>query len=297
MTVPKKILVVSSSFPRWPGDDGVGGGCFVQSLAERLADTYDVTVLAPSDTGVLPRETMGRLTVVRHRQGWGARANLAYGSGMPANLVRSPWRILHLPVYMVCLLRGIHQWTHHNNGVLIHAHWLLPAGLGAALYKRFINSRVRVLITAHGSDVLRFDGRAGRWLKRWVLKQADAVTVVSAPLADTVRALGYMGPLTVGPMGVDTTLFSPDRKAVLPATHRVGIGRYLLFVGSVIERKGVGLLIDAMPRVQAQYPDMGLIVIGEGHDKVGMVDRVKQLGLETSIHFIGAVSHAKLPPW
>lgn len=292
----KKLLVITSSFPRWT-DDAKGGGGFVQSLAKRLADTYDITVLAPGDAGALPQETIGRLTIVRHRQGWGARANLAYGSGMPANLGRSPWRILHLPVYMACLLRSIHQWTHDNNGALIHAHWLLPAGLAAVLYKRFVNSRVRVLITAHGSDILRFNGRAGRLLKRWVLKQSDAVSVVSAPLADTVRALGYAGPLTVCPMGVDTAEFSPERKDLPPVVGPEGTTRFVLFVGSLIKRKGIELLIDALPAVIKATPDVGLVVIGEGHDKYLMIDKAQQLGVESRIRFIGVLLHAELPAW
>lgn len=293
----KKLLVITSSFPRWPGDDGVGGGCFVQSLAVRLADTYEVTVLAPGDMGALPQETMGRLKVCRHRQGWGVRANLAYGSGMPANLRRSPWRILHLPLYLAYLLGAIHRLVRDEKVALINAHWLYPAGLAAILYKRFYASHVRVLITGYRADITGCKLLGGHWLKQWVLRQADAVSVANASLVDTVRTLGYKGPLTVCPMGVDTAEFSPERKDLPPVAGPDGTARFVLFVGSLIKRKGIGLLIDALPAVVKAVPDVGLVIIGEGHDKDRLMDKSQQLGVDSRIRFVGGLPHTELPPW
>lgn len=295
--VRKKLLVITSSFPRWPGDDGVGGGCFVQSLAERLADTCDVTVLAPGDAGALPREMMGRLMVVRHRQGFGPRTNLAYGDGIPVNLRRSPWKVLLVPCYLLFLLLAIRRIMREANIDVINAHWLYPAGLAAILYKRFYASHVRVLITGYRADITGCELLGGRWLKQWVLRQADAVSVANKSLVDTVRALGYNGPLTVCPMGVDTAEFSPERKDLPPVAGPDGTTRFILFVGSLIKRKGIELLIDALPAVVKATTDVGLVIIGEGHDKNLMMDKAKRLGVESRIRFIGALPHAELPAW
>lgn len=292
-----KLLIITSSFPRWSGDEGVGGGGFVKALADQLANTYDVIVLAPGDAGALPRETMGRLRVVRHRQGWGARPNLAYGSGIVPNIVRAPWRILHLPIYLVCLLRTILRLVRDEKVTLINAHWLYPAGLAAILYKHFYAPHVRVLITGYRADITGCELLIGRWLKQWVLRQTDAISVSNTSLIDTVRTLGYNGPLTVCPMGVDTTEFSPDRKDLPPVAGPEGTARFVLFVGSLIKRKGIGLLIDAMPAVVKAAPDVGLVVIGAGHDKDRLMDKARQLGVASRIRFVGVLPHNELPAW
>lgn len=297
MPIPKKILVVTSSFPRWSGDEGVGGGSFVLALSEQLADSFDVTVLAPGDVGALPKEQVDRLTVHRHRQGFGPRTNLAYGDGIPVNLRRSPWKVLLLPFYLLFLLLAIRRIVREANIDVINAHWLYPAGLAAILYKRFYASHMRVLITGYRADITGCELLGGRWLKKWVLRQADAVSVPNASLVDTVRALGYKGPLTACPMGVDTAEFSPERKDLPPVSGPDGTTRCVLFVGSLIKRKGIGLLIDALPAVVKAVPDVGLVIIGEGHDKEQLRDKARHLGVESRIRFVGGLPHSELPPW
>jgi glycosyltransferase involved in cell wall biosynthesis len=289
-----KLLVITSSFPRWAGDYA---GCFVYALVERLAKTYDVTVLAPSDMGALAQETMGRLTVVRHRQGWGAHPNLAYGSGIVPNIIRAPWRILHLPLYLICLLKAINKLIRSEQITLINAHWLYPAGLAAIFYKHFYASQIRVLITGYRADIAGCELVVGRWLKKWLLRKANAVSVANHALVNTVRALGYAGPLTVCPMGVDTAEFSPERKDLPPVAGPEGTARFILFVGSLIKRKGIALLIDAMPAVVKAIPDLGLVVIGEGHDRDCLRDKARHLGIEARIKFVGAQPHNELPSW
>ncbi len=45
-----RLLVLTSTYPRWPGDPEPG---FVHELAKRLVDYYDVTVLGPHAHGVV----------------------------------------------------------------------------------------------------------------------------------------------------------------------------------------------------------------------------------------------------
>ena len=60
----KKLLVATSTFPRWKNDTDPP---FVHELAKRLTGDLDVTVLAPSYPGALAREEMSGLQVYRFR--------------------------------------------------------------------------------------------------------------------------------------------------------------------------------------------------------------------------------------
>ncbi len=59
-----KILVLTTTFPRWRGDTDPP---FVFELCRRLAGNFDVTVLAPHFPGSASEENMDGIRVVRFR--------------------------------------------------------------------------------------------------------------------------------------------------------------------------------------------------------------------------------------
>ena len=64
-------------------------------------------------------------------------------------------------------------------------------------------------------------------------------------------------------------------------------GRGLLFVGRLAAAKGVPVLIEAMPRILASFPDAHLTLIGDGPDRAALEDRVRRLGLSGAVTFAG----------
>ena len=60
----KKLLVTTSTFPRWENDTDPP---FVYELSRRLANSFDITVLAPNYPGALTREEMSGIQVHRFR--------------------------------------------------------------------------------------------------------------------------------------------------------------------------------------------------------------------------------------
>ena len=76
-----RILVLSSTFPRWEGDTEPG---FVFDLCRHLAAELEVTVLAPHAAGARLRETLAGVSVVRYRYGPSSWEKLAHGSDVTA---------------------------------------------------------------------------------------------------------------------------------------------------------------------------------------------------------------------
>ena len=64
-------------------------------------------------------------------------------------------------------------------------------------------------------------------------------------------------------------------------------GQDLLFVGRMTAAKGVPLLIEAMPRILAAFPDAHLTLIGDGPDRAGLEDQIRRLGLSGAVRFAG----------
>jgi phosphatidylinositol alpha-mannosyltransferase len=91
---------------------------------------------------------------------------------------------------------------------------------------------------------------------------------------------------TVIPNGVHV-----ERFAAVPTASGSRSGPRLAFVGRIDEpRKGLPLLLDALPRILAKHPQAGLTVVGGG-DSRGLVRRLPAPVAER-VHFAGALDDA-----
>jgi len=126
-------------------------------------------------------------------------------------------------------------------------------------------------------------------LKRLVIKRVDKLTVVSRAMRDYAYSLFNRDDIEVIPMGVDLHLaFTPDVEARRNACE-------LLFVGRLVEKKGVRYIILAMPEILKGHPLTQLMIAGDGPDKSSLQTLAIATGVEANVHFIGAVNNAALP--
>ena len=61
----KNILILTSAFPRWKGDER---DMFIFNLADRLSATYNISIIVPRDKGGKSFEEWGDLKIYRHKQ-------------------------------------------------------------------------------------------------------------------------------------------------------------------------------------------------------------------------------------
>ena len=281
-----RILVLASTYPRWP-DDTLPP--FVHELARRLTGEFEVHVLAPHAAGCKTREELDGVEVHRFRYLPTRFETLAYSSGMLQGLRRRPWRLLALPFFLLaeclaalCLLR-------QRRFEVIHAHWLLPHGLIALMVRALCGYAPAVVVTAHGADVYGLKGRFAGALKRRVTRLAEHVTVVSKAMLLDLRAECGEGAYSVLPMGVDTrTRFTPPP---------VGVPRRgLLFVGRLADKKGVSVLLDAMLQLW-DMTELKLSIIGAGPEEPALREQAMRLKLQERVQFLGPVTNRELPDW
>ena len=126
-------------------------------------------------------------------------------------------------------------------------------------------------------------------LKRRAAQRATRVTVVSAAMRDKVAALGIAPEdVAVRSMGVDLeTTFTPGENA-----DQEG----LLFVGRLVDVKGVPVLIDAMAQLAVERPNITLTVIGDGPERRSIEDRISKLGIQERVRMQGSLSHDEIVP-
>ena len=281
------LLVLASTYPRWPADPEPG---FVHELSRRLTERYRVIVLCPHAPGAKPRETMDGVEVVRYRYAPERWETLVNDGGIVTNLKRARWKLLLVPGFVLGQAWAAWRLMRRARVDVIHAHWLIPQGLIAALLQWLPGRRVPYVVTSHGADLYALKGLGLDALKRFVARRSSAATVVSSAMRERLAALGVPAAhIHVLPMGVDLSeRFTPD-----PAVQRST--REILFVGRLVEKKGLRHLVDAMPLVLERVPDAFLTIAGFGPEEAALRQQVHALGLAAKVRFLGAVAQTRLP--
>ena len=285
MTRPR-LLVLASTYPRWAGDHEPG---FVHELARRLLDRFEVLVLTSCAPGACEYEWLDGVEVFRYRYAPRRWETLVYGGGIAMHLRDSPWKWLLVPGFILGQAVAGARITRRHRIALVHAHWLLPQGAVAWLLWR-LRRVPRYVVTSHGGDLYGFHGRLAQSLKRRVAQNAAAMTVVSTVMREEARQIDLRPPrLEVIPMGADLQVrFVPD--AAVPRSRHE-----LLFVGRLVEKKGLSHLLDALPQVLRSHPETRLVIAGFGPLRDALEAQVARLGIDGSVCFSGAVPQAELP--
>lgn len=276
-----RLLVLTSTYPRWAGDPEPG---FVHELSRRLAETFEVQVIGPHAAGALVRERLEGVNIYRYRYAPTAWETLVNHGGILTNLKRSPWKWLLVPAFLVGQYLALRNALREFRPQVIHAHWLLPQGLIATLGRRGIP----LVATSHGADLF---GLRGKWfarLRRWVVPRISVVTVVSEAMRQRLLAEQPGANAVVMSMGVDVRdRFVPAAAPRHPAE--------LLFVGRLVEKKGLHHLLHALPQVLAEHPEVRLTIAGFGPERKRLERIVAELQLVSCVEFVGAMPQSSLP--
>ena len=181
---------------------------------------------------------------------------------------------------------------------MVFATWAYPDGWAAVRLAR--RHGLPVVLQVHGSDVRRVDEYAARREgTRAALAEADGVIAVSADLGRRVVELGA-DPRRVQVVmdGVDRTVFLPGDRAA--ARQALGLDpglRHLLFIGNLVQVKGLDILLQAGQALAAERADWHLHLIGDGSERAALERQAQAAGLAGRVSFHGPRPHHELPRW
>jgi glycosyltransferase involved in cell wall biosynthesis len=279
------VLVLASTYPRWHNDPEPG---FVHELCKRLASRFNVIALVPDAPGADPCGMFEGVEVIRYRYAPRHFQTLVNNGGIVTNLRRSRWKYLLVPGFLLGEYLAARRILKRRKVDVIHAHWLIPQGLIAKRLGRWAGAPY--LVTSHGGDLYGLRGSLLTRLKQQVVASSAATTVVSSVMREELARTGAdVSRVRVQPMGVELSeRFVPD-DSVARSTHEI------LFVGRLVEKKGVHHLIEAMPRILAGHPQAHLTVAGFGPEESALRMHAQRLGLDNKVTFIGAVPQEDLP--
>ncbi len=178
---------------------------------------------------------------------------------------------------------------------VVHCHSVYPTAYVASCTGSL--GSVRIVVTSHGGDISpnRPCLSRPRIQKRYrrALCRADAVIAISEMTEDRIRPFAPEG-LRIEriPNGIDVP--SLATRSPRPAEIDPGIqpGRYLLFMGRLVRRKGVDLLLDALSRLPPEN-DVQLVIAGDGTQRASLESQMTSEGLAQRVRFVGRVQGNK----
>jgi glycosyltransferase involved in cell wall biosynthesis len=283
-----RVVHVVTAFPRHPGD--VITPWMVELVRRSRQRGIDAEVLAPAYRGDGAREVEG-IPVRRFRYAPSAWETLTHDETVPDRIRRQPAFAGLVPLYLAGGAAASLDLGRHRPD-LVHVHWPMPHALfGAAA--RWASGGRCALVCSFYSVELNWVSRRMRWLLpflRWSARTADQVTAISHPTADLVRRITGVEALVVPfAAAVGEPADGGDGAPRPPLSGDPGEPLELLFVGRLVERKGVEVLVRALPAVLRHRPAR-LTVVGEGEWEPMIREAIREAGVREHVQLTGYVS-------
>jgi D-inositol-3-phosphate glycosyltransferase len=199
------------------------------------------------------------------------------------------------------------HWSSHGPPDVVHAHFWM-SGLAALQASQTVAVPVVQTFHALGTVKRRYQGDRDTSpamriaVETRIGQEAEMIVATCTDEAGELRRMGVAADkIRIVPCGVDTTLFTPLTPPVelLAAAKEPARSSRLLYVGRLVERKGVDTAIKAV----AELPGFELLIAGgpEKHglatdaEAIRLLGLAQEIGVADRVHLLGSVRHELLP--
>jgi N-acetyl-alpha-D-glucosaminyl L-malate synthase BshA len=206
--------------------------------------------------------------------------------------------LLHSGTYPLALASKMIEVTHYERLDILHVHYAVPHATAAWMAREVLGDKApRIVTTLHGTDTTLV-GLDPSYLPitRFSILRSDAVTVPS----EFLRRATWEGfgipesfPIEVIANFVDTARYAPvrSRASLRPLFPDLGETEpVLIHVSNFRPVKRIGDVVAIFAAVHRQRP-CRLIMIGDGPERSAAERKLRELGLEGRVAFLGKQEH------
>jgi len=189
--------------------------------------------------------------------------------------------------------RSISKYLASNEIKYLHAH-LFKSDMLAVIVKKLFNRKIVLLSTKHGyeekycSNYHRYNGRIHYnlyyFISKYLLANIDKQVAVSKAMSDLyyqLKLTDYRLPFVHHGININALQQADDK-----TQYRFG-NQQLLILGRIEEVKGHTYLFNALPEVVKIFPEVKLLIIGNGAQQPQLQNQAAALGIEKNILFLG----------
>jgi len=277
-----RILIITSSFPRT--SMGLEGGFIWKSAVNFQKKGLSVVILCPHRPGAPLLEEWEGVIIHRFPYIIPFQAQKLTGSNGMIHVIREfPLVALEMIPYLVsCILYSLYLTLKYHPDI-IHSHWIIPTGIAGA----FVNVLCKIphISSVHGTDItISVNNHLFSSLIKVISQCTQSITTNSTFTSQILSViLPNHKPFSTIPMGIHCEL--DESRIVTPIEEK----NLILYVGRLIDWKGVHVLISAMKKVIQTKNQARVVVVGDGPEKENLIYLVEKWNLEGVVHFAGRV--------
>jgi glycosyltransferase involved in cell wall biosynthesis len=297
---PLRIICPTYWYPQHASDTQA---TYVHDINRHLVRRgHSVTVVTPGNRSLPPLDSFDGVKIVRFPLE--LPSDLTYGRVAQS---RVSWlgrfaRIAVMAHYMKAQYQAILTEAGEHGADVVHAHWAIPTGPAAVIAARKL--RVPSVITMHGGDVY-VNPEQGydfptRWYVRpalrWTLRHAGALTAITEDCRQHALRAG------APPEQIRLVFNGTDLRRFSPAANGNGtdprFGPHMIFAcRQLFPRKGIRFLLEAAAELKPQFPELKIVLAGDGFERPELARRAAELGIAADVTFLGWVPNVDLPPY
>jgi glycosyltransferase involved in cell wall biosynthesis len=233
-----------------------GQGVQVEELSRELARRHSQVVIVTAVRGQHPP--------IEEIDGYRVRRIRSDIPGVSATATRTRF---WAPIF--ALRNLLYLWRQRRSIEVVHVHTIHDALYTSWLFCRLTRRPILFEMTLLGTDDPKAVRQARNFLRRLryaIFRRCDGYVAISSALAESYLQEGLPPDrLRIIPQGVDTERFCP-RASGGALRERLGIpadAPVIVFVGSLIERKGIDVLLAAWQQIHRSYPEAHLLLVGK----------------------------------
>ncbi len=279
-----KVCITTTAFPTHEEDQR---GTFILEAARAIQRAgVHVRVLAIHSPGAKKHEIWDGIEIFRTQylpERW--EILQSEGGGLPEIWKKNPWAKLAIIPFLI--VHTIQTAIKSRDCDIIHANWTLSA---AAAWAGAWIHRKPMVATVQGSDIFQAAKiPVVRQFTYLALRKMKKILALSQALRNEVLAIGLPdGKIEIVPNGVDLNRFP------IGESHRDPL---ILYVASLIKRKGPEFLLQAFRGLQNKIPNVQLVMIGDGPQRSELESMADSLGISTNIQFLGWQNQQQVSLW
>lgn len=275
-----KVLFIVTAYPR--SADDLITPWLVETIRHLRERGVEVEVLAPAYRGSSDQVVEG-VRVHRFRYAPRAWETLTHDQTAPDRIRERPHFLALVPSYVAAGTRAAARLARTGEFDVIHAFWPIPHGLLGLAARRA--GGVPLVSTFFGVELTWMESQLPfvRPLLRRIVRGSDAVTVISSYTGEQLRRSVPDANAVVIPFGA--TVEPPEE---VEAPFAAPGPMRLLFVGRLVERKGVHRLLEALALLP-ETDAVRLRVLGDGPERPRLERLAGELGIERRVEFAGFV--------
>jgi glycosyltransferase involved in cell wall biosynthesis len=277
----RRVLFIASAYPRYEGD--VITPWLGATIAQLRDAQVDVEVLAPAYHG-LTDQTIDGVRVHRFRYAPAKWEMLSHDHPIPWQLNERPIRTALVPGYVTASAIAATRLTAGRRFDVVHAFWPLPHAIPGMVARCL--TRTPLVSTFFGAE-LHWLARKHAWARvavRAIVHESEVVTAISEHTASELKSVAPDARPVVIPFGAAIT---PPTSHAATRTPFAEQPAEFLFVGRLVARKGVDVLLQALARMDERAAR--LTIVGDGAERGRLEALATSLSLAGRARFAGYV--------